>query len=176
MTQNYKMYNNITQEKILISNDDDLGNAVENALYGVGQIHAKYGIMSSIYDIPQGYKMKVGVWTLEKLKTTPQKSKKTTQKRSTSIRSSTKRTTSSKTKPTSKKTSAKKRPSTTKKPATSTTRKKGRVIKASKRQTGTSSKADKSRKAMSPGKRKSRTGRTYYEYRKNRTDVRGRKT
>lgn len=83
---------------------------------------------------------------------------------------------STKRKPSKRTTSAKKRPSTTKKPATSTTRKKGRVIKASKRQTGTSSKADKSRKAMSPGKRKSRTGRTYYEYRKNRTDVRGRKT
>lgn len=41
-------------------------------------------------------------------------------------------------------------------------------------QRGTSNKtADESRKALSPGKRKSATGRTYYEYRKNRSDMPG---
>lgn len=51
------------------------------------------------------------------------------------------------------------------------------VLKASKIQTGKSDKKrDAARKAMAPGKRKSATGRIYYEYRKNRSDVRGRKT
>jgi hypothetical protein len=51
------------------------------------------------------------------------------------------------------------------------------VLKASKIQTGKSDKKrDTTRKAMSPGKRKSATGRIYYEYRRNRSDVRGRKT
>lgn len=51
------------------------------------------------------------------------------------------------------------------------------VLKASTTQTGKSDKKrDADRKAMAPGKRKSATGRIYYEYRKNRSDVRGRKT
>jgi hypothetical protein len=36
-------------------------------------------------------------------------------------------------------------------------------------------KADAKRKALKPGKRLSRTGKVYYEYRKNRSDVRGKK-
>lgn len=45
------------------------------------------------------------------------------------------------------------------------------------RQTGRSSKkADVQRKAKAPGKRKSRTGRKYYERRKNRSDVPGKLT
>lgn len=40
------------------------------------------------------------------------------------------------------------------------------------RQTGTTTKKlDKQRSALPPGKRKSRTGRTYYERRKNRSDA-----
>lgn len=58
-------------------------------------------------------------------------------------------------------------------PKNSPSKKAGRVIKASTRQTGKSAKVDKSRKAMSPGKRESSSGRIYYEYRKNRTDVWG---
>lgn len=47
----------------------------------------------------------------------------------------------------------------------------GRVIKRSNRQTGRSvTSIDKKRKAMSPGKRKSKSGKVYYEYRKNRSD------
>lgn len=42
------------------------------------------------------------------------------------------------------------------------------------RQTGTSNKKrDKARKAKAPGKRKSSTGKVYYERRKNRSDKRG---
>jgi len=49
---------------------------------------------------------------------------------------------------------------------------KSRVLKSSKRQTGRSNKAvDRSLKAKLPGKRRSSTGKIYYEYRKNRTDV-----
>lgn len=51
-----------------------------------------------------------------------------------------------------------------------------KVLKASTRQTGKSNLArDRKRKAMSPGKRRSASSRIYYEYRKNRSDVRGRK-
>lgn len=47
--------------------------------------------------------------------------------------------------------------------------------KRSNRQTGSSNrKRDKQRKALAPGKRKSATGKTYYERRKNRSDVPGR--
>jgi len=47
------------------------------------------------------------------------------------------------------------------------------VLKASTRQTGKrkSLKRDKKRKALPPGKRKSKTGKIYYEYRRNRSDV-----
>jgi hypothetical protein len=49
-----------------------------------------------------------------------------------------------------------------------------RVLKARSTQTGTSSTArDKKRRAMQPGKRRSASGRIYYEYRKNRSDLRG---
>jgi hypothetical protein len=48
------------------------------------------------------------------------------------------------------------------------------VVRASARQTGRSIPQYDSRvKAMAPGKRISATGRVYYEYRRNRTDVRG---
>ena len=51
-----------------------------------------------------------------------------------------------------------------------------RVLKATYKQTGTSSTVrDKKRKAMQPGKRQSASGRIYYEYRKNRSDLRGRR-
>ena len=44
----------------------------------------------------------------------------------------------------------------------------------SEHQTGTSNiKRDKVRKAMPPGKRMSRTGKIYFEYRKNRSDLTG---
>jgi len=87
-------------------------------------------------------------------------------------------------KPAAKKPPAAKRKSSTrttrrapvKKPAPKATGK-PRVLKASKTQTGKSDKKrDAARKAMPPGKRESATGRVYYEYRKNRSDVRGRKT
>ena len=49
-----------------------------------------------------------------------------------------------------------------------------RVLKATYTQTGTSSTVrDKKRKAMQPGKRRSASGRTYTETRKNRSDLRG---
>lgn len=52
-----------------------------------------------------------------------------------------------------------------------------KTIKKSSRQTGTSKlKADKKRKALPPGKRISKNGNVYYEYRKNRSDVKGRDT
>ena len=51
-----------------------------------------------------------------------------------------------------------------------------KVLKASTRQTGKSNLTiDQKRKAMAPGKRRSASSRIYYEYRKNRSDVRGRK-
>ncbi len=50
------------------------------------------------------------------------------------------------------------------------------VLKASTWQTGsTDIKRDSARKAMAPGKRRSARGRVYYEYRKNRSDVRGKR-
>lgn len=53
--------------------------------------------------------------------------------------------------------------------------KKARALKRSTRQTGSSdSKRDKKRKALAPGKRRSKKGKIYYEYRRNRTDVKGR--
>jgi len=49
-----------------------------------------------------------------------------------------------------------------------------RVLKATYKQTGTSSTVrDKKRKAMQPGKRRSASGRTYTETRKNRSDLPG---
>jgi hypothetical protein len=65
-----------------------------------------------------------------------------------------------------------------KKPQTTLRSKKfGRqVLKASTRQTGKShTKRDSARKAMQPGKRRSASGRVYYENRKNRSDLRGRR-
>ena len=54
---------------------------------------------------------------------------------------------------------------------------KAKVLKASTKQIGKSvMKLDKQRKAKAPGKRRSSTGNVYYEYRKNRTDVKGRDT
>lgn len=51
-----------------------------------------------------------------------------------------------------------------------------RVLKATYRQTGKShTKRDSASKAMQPGKRRSASGRVYYEYRKNRSDLRGRR-
>jgi len=51
-----------------------------------------------------------------------------------------------------------------------------KVLRARRTQTGTSDRdVDKGRKAMSPGKRRSASGKIYYEARKNRSDVRGRK-
>ncbi len=48
------------------------------------------------------------------------------------------------------------------------------VIKAVKYQIGRSKTSiDKERKAMKPGKRISKSGKIYYEYRKNRSDLRG---
>lgn len=47
-------------------------------------------------------------------------------------------------------------------------------LKEVEHQTGTThKKRDKVRKAMPPGKRISKTGKVYYEYRKNRTDLKG---
>jgi len=52
---------------------------------------------------------------------------------------------------------------------------KARTLKKSTRQTGkTTMSKDKQIKAKAPGKRRSETGKIYYEYRKNRTDVKGR--
>jgi len=52
----------------------------------------------------------------------------------------------------------------------------GRVLKATTRQMGRSDLArDRQRKAMRPGKRRSRTGRVYYETRKNRSDKKGKR-
>ena len=56
-------------------------------------------------------------------------------------------------------------------------KRKARALSKSTRQTGTSNTArDKQRKAIAPGKRRSKKGKIYYEYRKNRTDVKGRDT
>ncbi len=79
-----------------------------------------------------------------------------------------------------KKASTTKKKSATKKKSPQTTlrsKKFGRqVLKASTRQTGKShTKRDSARKAMQPGKRRSASGRVYYEYRKNRSDLRGRR-
>jgi len=52
--------------------------------------------------------------------------------------------------------------------------KKGKVLHATRRQIGkTTVSRDRKRKAMKPGKRLSRYGRIYHEYRKNRSDLRG---
>jgi len=53
--------------------------------------------------------------------------------------------------------------------------KKPKVVYSKQRQTGTriSLEADKKRKAMPAGKRISKNGKPYYEYRKNRTDFKG---
>ena len=52
----------------------------------------------------------------------------------------------------------------------------GKVLKVSGKQTGTSIKSlDKKRNALPTGKRISKYGKTYYEYRKNRTDAEGSK-
>lgn len=49
-----------------------------------------------------------------------------------------------------------------------------RVIKVRDRQIGTSKrKRDNQRKALKPGKRRSRNGKIYYENRKNRSDKKG---
>lgn len=54
---------------------------------------------------------------------------------------------------------------------------KPRSLTKSTRQTGSSNmKIDKKLKAIAPGKRRSKKGNIYYEYRKNRTDVKGRDT
>ena len=52
---------------------------------------------------------------------------------------------------------------------------KPKVVYSHKKQTGKriSLEADKKRKAMPPGKRISKTGRTYYEARRNRSDIQG---
>lgn len=65
----------------------------------------------------------------------------------------------------------------TPKQATLRSKKFGRqVLKASSRQTGKSdTKRDSARTAMQPGKRRSASGRVYYETRKNRSDLRGRR-
>jgi hypothetical protein len=53
-------------------------------------------------------------------------------------------------------------------------RRKPKVKSIAKHQTGKSHKArDKARKALPPGKRRSRTGNIYYEYRKSRSDMPG---
>ena len=50
------------------------------------------------------------------------------------------------------------------------------VLKASTRQTGRShTERDKALPAMQPGKRRSARGRIYYEHRRNRSDLRGKK-
>jgi|AntAceMinimDraft_9_1070365.scaffolds.fasta_scaffold59595_1 hypothetical protein len=52
----------------------------------------------------------------------------------------------------------------------------GKVLKVSGKQTGTSIKSlDKKRNALPTGKRISKYGKVYYEYRKNRTDAEGSK-
>jgi len=49
----------------------------------------------------------------------------------------------------------------------------GRVVKVKRRQTGKSNlKHDKRHHALAPGKRVSRSGKVYYEYRANRSDLR----
>lgn len=56
-------------------------------------------------------------------------------------------------------------------------KRKARALTKTTRQTGTSNMArDRKRKAIAPGKRRSKSGRIYYEYRKNRSDVKGRDT
>jgi hypothetical protein len=57
------------------------------------------------------------------------------------------------------------------------TRKKPKVVYSRKRQTGKreSLKGDKKRKALPPGKRISKSGNVYYEYRRNRSDLPGKK-
>ena len=79
-----------------------------------------------------------------------------------------------------KKKSTTKKKSTAKKKTSQTTlrsKKFGRrVLKASTRQTGRShTERDTALKAMQPGKQQSASGRIYYEYRKNRSDLRGRR-
>jgi hypothetical protein len=56
-------------------------------------------------------------------------------------------------------------------------KRKPRALTRDTRQTGTSDSArDKKRKALGPGKRRSKNGTIYYENRKNRSDVKGRDT
>jgi len=57
------------------------------------------------------------------------------------------------------------------------TLKKPRVIKTVNRQTGTrkSLSRDRARKALPPGKRISKSGKVYYEYRRNRSDLKGKR-
>jgi len=53
-------------------------------------------------------------------------------------------------------------------------KKKPKVLKVVKRQTGErkSLRLDRLRKALPPGKRRSKSGKIYYEYRRNRSDLR----
>jgi len=57
----------------------------------------------------------------------------------------------------------------------STKRKRGRTVKVKRHQTGRSKNLsrDKKLKALPPGKRISASGKVYYEYRQNRSDLRG---
>ena len=76
---------------------------------------------------------------------------------------------------------APKRSSAKSKPKQATLRSKAfgrQVLKGSSRQTGTTNvKRDAAikKRAMQPGKRRSAAGNVYYEYRKNRSDLRGKK-
>jgi len=76
---------------------------------------------------------------------------------------------------TKKKPAKRKTPSTKRKSGQSKLGGYGRkVLKATTRQTGKSNlKRDRARKAMQPGKRRSASGRTYTETRKNRSDRKG---
>lgn len=155
------MTNRYSHEKRTLSNDDDLGYAVQGVVHRSGYSKdGLYTFMTRLYNLPPGKSLEIGIYTFEKLK--PKKVAKPKSKP----------TVATKKKPsiTPKKRVAKKKAvKSAKKPV-----KRGITIKTSDHQTGSSRiKIDKTIKALSPGKRKSASGSIYYEKRKNRSDMVG---
>ena len=175
MTDKYLMTNGYSHEKKTLSNDDDLGYAVQGVVHRSGYSKdGLYTFMTRLYNLPPGKSLEIGIYTFEKLKP-----KKVSKPKKTSTPAK-KRVAKPKSKPT---VATKKKPSITpkkrvaKKKAVKPAKKpvkRGRTIKTSDHQTGSSRiKIDKTIKALSPGKRKSASGSIYYEKRKNRSDMVG---
>lgn len=161
------MTNRYSHEKRTLSNDDDLGYAVQGVVHRSGYSKdGLYTFMTRLYNLPPGKSLEIGIYTFEKLKP-----KKVSKPKKTSTPAK-KRVAKPKSKPTvatKKRVAKKKAVKSAKKPI-----KRGITIKTSDHQTGSSRiKIDETIKALSPGKRKSASGSIYYEKRKNRSDMVG---